>query len=125
MPRREIINLFQKCILTFKPQWIAIKAISKYQRRSQSLGLIVSSIVQLAEENDIQIKAVSIDQIKSELCTDAKPTEKKAFENLAVLYPELRQYLNRPNKWQADYYHNLLSAGAIGVVLLRSLANSK
>jgi RNase H-fold protein (predicted Holliday junction resolvase) len=121
--KNEINELIQRLVTVFKPQVIVVKVISQYQKTSVSLGLIDKLIRRKVSANRIPLVDVSIEQIKAALCRDEKPTLKKAFQNLTVLYPELKQYLNRPNRWQTEYYHSLFSAVAVGAAYLNSRVN--
>lgn len=119
--KTEVTGLIQNLITFSKPHTVVIKAVSQYQKTSTSLSLIVKIIKQQAVANQVPVVEVSLEQIKSALCDDKKPTLKKSFQNLTMMYPELRRYLGRPNKWQTEYYHNLFSAAAVGVVCFKSL----
>ena len=123
--KNEISELVEELIAFSKPKTVAIKAISQYQQTSSVLELTIKIIKRQAVANQIPVEEISLEQIKAMLGNDKKPTQKKVFQNLTVLYPELKQYLSRPNKWQNEYYHNLFSAVAVGVVCLKSLSESK
>jgi len=122
--RKGIVELIQYCICIFQPQVIAVRTISQYQNKSIILKSIVRVVEEQADVNQIPLVEISMDQVKIMLCNNEKPTLTKAFENITVLYPELKQFFSRPNKWQNDYYHNLFSAVSVGVALLRSRSKS-
>jgi hypothetical protein len=120
----EVTGILKKLFLEFSIDVIVIKAISQYQKLSTDLDAIVECIKSESVQNGIQVADVTIEQIKSGLCKDGKPTQKKAFETLLISYPELKQYWSRPNKWQNDYYSFLFSAVAVGVVYLKTLSEA-
>lgn len=120
--QREIVKLIQGCILTFRPHAVAVKAISQYQKKSAILRSTARTIERQVDRSHIALTQVSLDQVKAVLCKCEKPTQIKAFEHLTVLYPELKRYFDLRHKWQNEYYHNLFSAVAVGVVLLRSFS---
>lgn len=120
--REEITELLSELFTRFKPQFVALKAVSKYQQTSVAIKEIVKLIKRQAKAKQVSIIEISLDQVKS-LADDAeKRTQKKAFQILVTLYPELKQFSGRPNRWQNDYYHNLFSAVSVGVVCIKSLA---
>lgn len=122
--KTEIVEMMQECITTFQPQVIAIKTISQYQQKSMILKSILRIVERQAEACKIPWIGISTNQVKAMLSNDEKSTQRKAFENLTIFYPELRQFTDRPNKWQNEYYHNLFSAVSVGLVVLRSLSKS-
>ena len=116
----EITVILQRLFQGFSIRIVVAKAISQYQKLSPDLETIVERIKINSEEKGLEIVEITIEQIKSALCRNKKPTEKKAFETLLIAYPELKRYWNRPNKWQNDYYAFLFSAVAVGVVYLKT-----
>ncbi len=102
---------------------IVLKQINQYQQTSPGLKLLVSQIKRQAELKHIRVEEISLTQVKTLFCKDGKPTQKKAFQRVAALYPELQQFQNRPNKWQNDYYAYIFSAMAVGLVCLTNLAD--
>ncbi len=116
----EITVILQRLFQGFSIRIVVAKAISQYQKLSPDLETIVERIKLKSEEKGLEVVEITIEQIKSELCRNKKPTEKKAFETLLIAYPELNRYWNRPNKWQNDYYAFLFSAVAVGVVYLKT-----
>lgn len=121
LQKEEITELLSELFACFKPQFIALKAISKYQQTSFALKEIVKLIKHQAKAKQIPVTEISLEQVKCLFEGAKKHTQKNAFQRLVKLYPELRQFSSRPNKWQNDYYHNLFSAISIGVVRLKSL----
>ncbi len=120
MPISRLLDaLFEQYSL----QSIVLKQVNQYQQTSPDLRSIVSQIKMQAESKHIRVEEISLMQVKSLLCKDGKPTQKKAFQTAAALYPELRQFQNRPNKWQNDYYAYIFSATAVGLVYLTNLAD--
>jgi RNase H-fold protein (predicted Holliday junction resolvase) len=103
-------------------QSIIVKQVNQYQQTSLGLTSIVKQIKNLAETKHIRVEEISLVQVKSLLCKNRKTTQKKAFETVANLYPELRQFQNRPNKWQTDYYAYIFSATAVALVYLNNLS---
>ena len=120
--KNETIAILRKLIELYEPRKIALKAVSQYQKNSSNVAAINEAICQQAAVRQIPVAKISLERIKAALCDDEIRTQKRAFQSLTVIYPELRQYLNRPNKWQSDYYHNLFSAVAAGVAVLKSRA---
>lgn len=119
---REIPNLLKELCQPRKPQILALKEINQYQRASSKLLSIVGCIKQQAYSNEIPVVEISLAQIKGLLGDGKKPTQAKVFQKVAALYPELRQYRNRPSRWQSEYYACIFSAVAVGLVCLTDLA---
>ena len=120
----EITVILKKLSQEFSINAVVIKAVSQYQKLSPDLDKIVERIKSEFMQMGIQIVEIRIKQIKSELCETGKPTQKNAFETLLASYPELKQYWNRPNKWQNDYYAFLFSAVAVGAVYRKGLSEN-
>lgn len=118
--KEEIGELLSDLFAFFKPQCVVLKAVSKYQRASVVLTEIVELIKCRIEAKQVPVIEISLEQIKSFAESSEKQTQKNTFQMLVNLYPELRQFFSRPNKWQNDYYHNLFSAVAVGVTHLKS-----
>lgn len=125
LQKQEIIKLFDGLFISFPVDFLALKVITRHQKQSDALGRIVALIERLAKNKQITVVKVSLAQIKTLSNDGGKPSERKTFQWLTVLYPELRQYLNRPNKWQNDYYAFLFSSVAAGVVCLKSFVKFK
>ncbi len=121
LQKEEIIELLKELFTCFNPQLVALKAISKYQQTSVSLKGIVKLIKRRAKAEQVPAIEISHKQVKSFFEDAEKRTQKNAFQMLVLLYPELRQFFSRPNRWQNDYYRNLLSAVSVGFVCLKSL----
>ncbi len=119
----SISRLLDDLLEQYSLQSIALKQVNQYQQTSLGLRSIVSRIKMQAESKHIQVEEISLVQVRSLLCKDGKPTQKKAFQMVAAFYPELRQFQNRPNKWQNDYYAYIFSATAVGLVYLTNLAD--
>jgi Holliday junction resolvasome RuvABC endonuclease subunit len=117
---KEINFMMQKLFTGFPVRMVVIKAISQYQRLSPDLESVVARIKFESAQKNLPVAEITLDQIKSVLGQGEKSTEKKAFETLLEIYPELQRYWNRPNKWQSDYYAFLFSAVAVGVVYLKT-----
>jgi RNase H-fold protein (predicted Holliday junction resolvase) len=124
LQKEEVSELLLELFANFKPQLVVLRAVSKYQQTSVALREIVKFVKRQAKAREIPVTEISLEQVKSFFQDAGKDTQKRAFQTLANLYPELRQFSSRPSKWQSDYYHNLLSAVLIGVVCLKSLAES-
>lgn len=115
-------GILQKLFKEFSIDIIVTKAISQYQKLSPDLERIVECIKSGANQKELPVIDVSVEQINAELCRSGSSTEKKAFKKLVASYPELKRYWNRPNKWQNDYYAFLFSAVAVGAVYLNTLS---
>jgi hypothetical protein len=120
--KNEVGKLVRRMIAFSQPEIIAVKAVSQYQKPSATLKVIVRIIKQQAAVNQILVAEISLNEIKAALCDDEKPMQKKAFQKLAAMYPELRQFSNCSTRWQTEYYHNLFAAVAVGVVCFKSLS---
>jgi RNase H-fold protein (predicted Holliday junction resolvase) len=122
---REIAVILRQLFEEFSITIVVIKAITQYQKLSPDLKRIAERIKLEADQKDLQVIGITLEQIKSVLSKDEKATEKKAFETLIEDYPQLEKYWNRPNKWQNDYYAFLFSAVAVGAVYLKTLYKIK
>ena len=120
---REIAVILRQLFEEFSITIVVIKAITQYQKLSPDLKRIAERIKLEADQKDLQVIGITLEQIKSVLCEDQKATEKRAFETLLIDYPELKKYWNRPNKWQNDYYAFLFSAVAVGAVYLKTVSD--
>ena len=120
----EIGRLMQELVESFKPDVIIVRHISQYQTTSPTLAPIINVINREAQAKQIPTIGVSLEQVKSLLGDNEKATQGNIFNSLTAIYPELRQFSGRPNRWQNDYYNNLFSAVAVGVVFLKSLGKS-
>jgi RNase H-fold protein (predicted Holliday junction resolvase) len=118
----KMSSILRKLFEEFSIGLVVTKSISQYQKLSPDLERIVEHIRFEAIRNGLQVVEITVEQIKSELCKNENPTEKRAFEMLLASYPELERYWNRPNKWQNDYYAFLFSAVAVGAVYLNTLS---
>lgn len=116
----EIGRILQKQINDFAPRIVVVKAISRYQKLSPKLAVIMRYIKLAARKNNLEITEISLEQIKAMMGGKHASTEKAAFRKLIAAYPELARYWNRPNKWQNDYYAFLFSAVAAGAVYLKT-----
>lgn len=122
----EIAELIQELITRFTPSTIAIKAISQYQKISLAIEPITKIIRREVDERHIPKMEISLAEIRSALCKEEdRQTQKQAFINLAVLYPELKRFLDHPSRWQKEYYRKLFAAVSVGVVCLKSCSKSK
>ncbi len=121
---KEITVILQNLFDSFPVKIVVIKSVSQYQKLSANLVKIVKQIEVESKRTGLPLVEVSLEQIKSVLCNDDKTTQKRAFESLLILHPELERYWNRPNKWQNDYYAFLFSAVAVGVVYLKTHSKS-
>ncbi|MCD9187023.1 MAG: hypothetical protein LUM44_11360 [Pyrinomonadaceae bacterium] len=117
----ETALILKEIFQEFSINAVVIKAVSQYQKLSLVLDEVVERIKFECRRKKLQFAEITIEQIKSELCKIGKPTQRKAFETLLSVYPELGRYWNRPNKWQNDYYAFLFSAVAVGIVFLKGL----
>ncbi len=113
----ETAILIRQLIDNFEPRVIAVKAISQYQLTSSALKLITQVLKHEAEISKIPLIEISLTEIKSMLCNNEKATKEEAFRSLGNIYPELIHFMNRPNKWQNEYYNNLFTAVSVGVVV--------
>lgn len=120
--KKEVIAIWQEFFENYKPTIFAIKEINQYQRTSQTLCLIADCLKKQAEKNRVQLAEISLTEIRALLGNCKKPTNKKVFQKVVALYPELDQYANRPNKGQRNYYAYIFSAVAVGLVCLNELA---
>ncbi len=125
LQKEEITELLSELFACFKPQFIALKAVNKYQQTSVALKEIVKLIKRQAKARRIPVTEISLEQVKSFVADAEKQTQKKTFQTLTNMYPELQQFAGRPNRWQNEYYHNLFSAVSVGVVYLKSLVKLK
>lgn len=116
----QVSGLLRKFFRWFTPQIVVLKSINQYQKLSNNLEFVVSQVKLEAKQTDLPVVEITFEQIKRELCHGSKATQKKAFKNLLINYPELKRFWNRPNKWQNDYYAFLFSAVAVGEVYLRT-----
>lgn len=114
----DVAGILKKLFQEFSIGFVAIKAVSQYQKLSLTLDEIVERINRESRQHGLETAEITLEQIKSALCKTGKPTQGKAFETLLAFYPELARYWDRPNKWQNDYYALLFSAVAVGVVCL-------
>lgn len=121
--KSEVSSLLKELCQPRKPQHLAIKEINQYQRKSSNLFLIADFIKKQAHLNEIPVVEVSLAQVRHLLGAGRKPTQTEIFQKVATLYPELRQYQNRPSKWQGEYYTCIFSAVAAGLVCLNDLAS--
>jgi hypothetical protein len=122
--KRQVVEIVSELYGTFEPDHIAIKAISKYQSSSDTLASLIGTVKYQARLRRIPTTEVSIKEIMDQLCPSGRATLKKAFQTLTVIYPELSQFWNRPNRWQNDYYYNLFTAVAVGAVRVK-MTNKK
>lgn len=122
--KMECGALMQEFVTAFNPRVVVVRAISGYQKTSTRLEPILNAIRLQARRNRIPVVDVSLAQVKLTLCHTERPTQGQAFRNLADIYPETRQFLDRPSMWQRRYYEPLLSAVAVGVVHLKTNSES-
>lgn len=120
--KKEVITFWQEFSGYYNPSLLALKEINQYQQTSPSLQLIADCLKTQAQKSKVLLVEISLAQIRSLLGNCKKPTNKKVFQKVAALYPELEQFQNRPNKGQRDYYAYIFSAVAVGLVCLNDLA---
>ena len=123
----QVVSAIQSLFEGFAPNIVVVKAVSQYQKLSPDLEKIAGRIRLEAARINLETREITLEEIKSELCKTEEmgATEKKAFRKIITVYPELRKYWNRPNKWQNDYYAFLFSAVAAGAVYLKMLSERK
>lgn len=120
--RKEVITFWQEFSEHYKPDILALKEINQYQQTSSTLLAIANCFKTQAEKSQVLHMEISLAQIRTLLGNCKKPTNKKVFQRIATLYPELQQYANRPSKGQRNYYAYIFSAVAVGLVCLNDLA---
>ena len=114
---KEIANVWQNLFDCFRPNILALKEINQYQQTFQTLAFIADCLKNQAEKSQVICFEISLSQVRKLVAnTRRKPTQKIIFQKIMALYPELEQYLNRPNQRQKDYYAYLFSAVAVGLV---------
>lgn len=116
----EVVTLTRELIESYHPGIIAIRAISKYQQTSSFLKQVRKALKHEAAINKVPYTEVTLNQILSRYGNNKNATKKDAFRDLVRLYPELNQFMDRPNYWQDKYYNNLFMAVAVGVFLLKT-----
>lgn len=121
--KKAISALVNQLLSEFQPQIVVVRSQSKYQKLSTTVGSTIRLIEEETNARRVELVAVCLEEIRLILGTGKQSSQKSAFRNLANIYPELKQFLNRPNKAQTEYYHNLLAAVSVGVVFLRSRSN--
>lgn len=122
---KGIAEILERLYCEFSIKTIVIKALTQYQKLSPDLAKIVEEIKRASSQKGLETAEITLEQIKAVLCESKKSTEKKAFEALIAIYPELDRYWNRPNKWQNDYYAFLFSAVAAGLIYLKTRVREK
>lgn len=112
--KAQISKTIRAFIDEFAPNSLLIKMLGRHQATSKNLRLVASKVKRTADSAGIPLQEISFEAVKKQLCCGKKPTRANLFKSLCVIYPELKQFVNRPSKWQADYYNSLLSAVAVG-----------
>lgn len=124
--KKEIIAFWQEIQEFYNPSIMALKEINQYQQTSATLLLIADSLKTQAEKSQVLLFEISLAQIRLLVNGgNRKSTQKRVFQRIAALYPELQQYENRPSKGQKDYYAYIFSSVAVGLVCLNDLAQKK
>lgn len=118
--KKAISALVNQLLYEFHPQMVVVRSQSKYQKLSTTVGSAIKLIEHETNAKRVKLVTVCLEEVRLALGTAKQSSQKSAFRNLANIYPELKQFLNRPNKAQIEYYHNLLAAVSVGVVFLRS-----
>lgn len=125
LQKEEITELLAELFACFKPHFVALKAVNQYQQTSIVLKEIIKLLKRQTKARRVPISEISLEQIRSFAGNTEKQTQMKTFQTLTTLYPELRQFAGRPNRWQNEYYRNLFSAVSVGAICLKSLAKLK
>lgn len=121
-PLEETTRILETLCRAFSIKTVVVKTISQYQKLSPGLERVAECIEVQSARKGLEVRKITLEEIKRVLCASQNATEKKAFEMLLASYPELRRYWNRPNKWQRDYYAFLFSAVAVGMVYLKTFS---
>lgn len=112
--KEEISGNIKRLIKDFSPNVIVIKSPGKQQQASNRFKLITDQTESEANFNQTPFIKINFEAVKKSLCPDGKRSKVSVFKALAQIYPELTQFLNRPNKWQTDYWDAVLTAAAVG-----------
>lgn len=110
----QVSKIIQQFIEEFCPDSLVIKTLGRHQVRSKKLHLVVNKIKRTAKTAGIPLEEIPFETVKEQLCSGKKRTNAAVFQSLSAIYPELKQFVNHPSRWQADYYEPLLSAAAVG-----------
>ena len=112
--KRQISGIIRDIIEEFEPKMIILTKPSKHQTQSKYFDLINQQVKREAKLCQLPVFWTSFEVVKGFICPDEKRTKGAVFKAISKIYPELKQFINRPNKWQTDYWNPLLTAVALG-----------
>ena len=121
--QHQVSEIIQEIIAEFTPEEVVLKLPGKQQAKSKNLLTAVNQIKQEAQAAGILWQEISFEQVKREFCLDGKPNKTNVFKTIVRNYPELKQFVNHPSRWQTEYYNSLLSAAAVGFYILNKSSN--
>ncbi len=121
---REVSNSIENLFKEFLPQAIVIKSPSKQQLKSNQYKLIAACVENQAKSHQIPVMRLKFETVKRFLCRNLKPNKTNTFNNLAAIYPELRQFTGKSSKWRKQYYEILLLAAALGYYCQTEMAKT-
>lgn len=101
--KTQVSKTIQGFIDDFAPSSLIIKMLGRHQVKSKNLRLVASKVKRAAKRANIPLQEISFEAVKKQLCAGRKPTKANVFKSLSEIYPELKQYVNHPSKWQRDY----------------------
>lgn len=113
---REIALMLNNLFNQFTPKNIVYKKLNPQQRNFPALQTFRETVETEAVKHNIPVTETSFKHAAALLVSDGKRTKAHVFAKLTEIFPELRQFTNRPSHTQKRYYERLLAAVAIGLV---------
>ena len=111
----------EKIIAFHRPKILAIEKSNLIRiESSKNFKYLVERIEKIAKSHRIRVVELAPTSVRKILFGDGWGTKRETARYIADrYYPELRKFLNRGSKWQAEYWSNLFDAVAVALAYLK------
>ncbi|MBI5037731.1 MAG: crossover junction endodeoxyribonuclease RuvC [Candidatus Kerfeldbacteria bacterium] len=116
----DLDRIFRRMLDEKRPGELVIERNAFSQIRSNvRLTLAVTHLKNLAEKRRIRVFEVDPRTVRKIVCKDGNATKREVARTLAILYPELKAYLESNRRWRVDFHQNAFDAIAVGQAFLK------
>jgi Holliday junction resolvasome RuvABC endonuclease subunit len=116
----DLDRIFRRMLDEKRPGELVIERNAFSQIRSNvRLTLAVTHLKNLAGKRRIRVFEVDPRTVRKIVCRDGNATKREVARTLAILYPELKAYLESNRRWRVDFHQNAFDAIAVGQAFLK------
>lgn len=110
-----VAQLTAGLMLEFHPTVLAIEHTPRRPTNTALLNVVAAEIKACAQQRGLHIYEYWPLEVRQQLCQHTKATRHETAQWVASRYPELTRYLNRPTKWETQYWGKMFDAVAVGI----------